>query len=268
MQTQLETPPRTAPVFARALVGIDASPESLEAARQAARIAGSVTLLSAYDLSAGLVAGVGPAVPAYLDEAPLRTAAEEAVESAREQIPESSPETLVATGRPWDLLLGELERGEYPLVVVGSHGTGRPLGILIGSTATELIHKAPCSVLVARKPLGEFAKRIVVGVDGSDESVAAYEVAEALAERFGATLEVLAADVDEDLDIDGIHRSVPHRVHHVPDLPVEALVTASGDADLVVVGSRGLTGLKALGSVSERVAHLAPASVLIVRRRP
>jgi nucleotide-binding universal stress UspA family protein len=38
------------------------------------------------------------------------------------------------------------------------------------------------------------------------------------------------------------------------------------EAGLVVMGSRGQTGLKALGSVSERVAHRSPCSVLIVRR--
>ena len=47
--------------------------------------------------------------------------------------------------------------------------------------------------------------------------------------------------------------------------PVHALSDA--DADLVVVGSRGLHGLRALGSVSERVAHRARASVLVVRER-
>ena len=36
-------------------------------------------------------------------------------------------------------------------------------------------------------------------------------------------------------------------------------------ADLVVVGSRGLKGLKAVGSVSERVAHDARSPVLIMR---
>ena len=39
-------------------------------------------------------------------------------------------------------------------------------------------------------------------------------------------------------------------------------------ASLVVVGSRGLGGVRALGSVSERVAHRAPCSVLIVRGEP
>jgi nucleotide-binding universal stress UspA family protein len=51
----------------------------------------------------------------------------------------------------------------------------------------------------------------------------------------------------------------------LPEEPVAALVATAAGADLLVVGSRGLHGLKALGSVSERVAHQAHSSVLIVR---
>ena len=47
-----------------------------------------------------------------------------------------------------------------------------------------------------------------------------------------------------------------------------ALVEASRDADLLVVGNRGLHGLRALGSVAERVAHQAACSVLVVRAAP
>ena len=47
--------------------------------------------------------------------------------------------------------------------------------------------------------------------------------------------------------------------------PVTALCDAASNADLVVLGSRGLRGLRALGSVSERVAHKATSSVLMVR---
>jgi nucleotide-binding universal stress UspA family protein len=53
--------------------------------------------------------------------------------------------------------------------------------------------------------------------------------------------------------------------HVSPDAPTRVLAAASADTDLLVVGSRGLRGLKALGSVSERVAHRADCSVLIVR---
>jgi nucleotide-binding universal stress UspA family protein len=43
------------------------------------------------------------------------------------------------------------------------------------------------------------------------------------------------------------------------------LLGAVEPSDLLVVGSRGLHGIRALGSVSERVAHKAPCSVLVVR---
>ena len=39
----------------------------------------------------------------------------------------------------------------------------------------------------------------------------------------------------------------------------------SETADLLVLGSRGLHGLAAIGSVSEQVAHRAKSSVLVVR---
>jgi nucleotide-binding universal stress UspA family protein len=49
--------------------------------------------------------------------------------------------------------------------------------------------------------------------------------------------------------------------------PSERIVETAGQeqVSLIVVGSRGLGGLKALGSVSERVVHTAPCSVLVGR---
>jgi nucleotide-binding universal stress UspA family protein len=254
-----------ASIFGRVLVGIDGSPESVEAARQAAALArGPVTLLAAYDLVRGLVGGVGPATPAMVDEAALRATAEDRLELARDALG-GTAELKVGEGRPWDLLLHEIDRAGATLVAVGSHGHSRPVGIVIGSTATELIHKAPCSVLVTRTAPGSFPSRIVVGLDGSAESLAAYEVAQSLARRFEARLIPIVACLEEDIDPDAIEQRVGRRVRSVFNYPVEALVSASSESDLVVVGSRGLRGLKALGSVSERVAHEAASSVLIVR---
>jgi nucleotide-binding universal stress UspA family protein len=50
----------------------------------------------------------------------------------------------------------------------------------------------------------------------------------------------------------------------------ERIVAAarSQRASLVVLGSRGLRGIRALGSVSERVVHEAQCSVLIARPGP
>jgi nucleotide-binding universal stress UspA family protein len=42
-------------------------------------------------------------------------------------------------------------------------------------------------------------------------------------------------------------------------------VAASESADLIVVGSRELHGLKALGSVAERVVRQARSSMLVIR---
>ena len=254
-----------ASIFERVLVGIDGSPESVEAARQAAALAhGPVTLLAAYDLVRGLVGGVGPATPAMLDEAALRATAEERLELAADALGTTAA-LKVGEGRPWDLLLHEIDRAGSTLVAVGSHGHSRPVGILIGSTATELIHKAPCSVLVARTALDAFPSRIVVGLDGSDESLAAYDVAQALAVRSEARLIPIVACLEDDVDPDAIQQRVARRVRSVFNHPVEALVSASAESDLLVVGSRGLRGLKTLGSVSEQVAHQAASSVLIVR---
>jgi nucleotide-binding universal stress UspA family protein len=232
-----------ASIFGKVLVGIDDSPESLEAARQAAILAtGPVTLLGAYDLT-NAVFGGGVSGPVYIDEEPLREHVEEWVNRAKQELTPVVPVAKIGRGRPWELMLDEIADEHDTLVAVGSHGAGRAKGIVIGSTATELVHKAPCSVLVARTPLKQFPSSIVVGVDGSKESEVADAVARDIAERFGAQLER--------------HENLPK--------PVEGLVEAAMEADLVVVGSRGLHGIKALGSVSERVAHGARCSVLIVR---
>jgi nucleotide-binding universal stress UspA family protein len=234
-----------ASIFGRVLVGIDDSPESVEAARQAATLAtGSLTLLAAYDITQTIVgAGMAPGPVVPLDEGPFRERAEEALERARQELGPNEPAGKIARGRAWEVLLDEIAGEEITLVAVGSHGAGRARGILIGSTATELVHKAPCSVLVARKPLKDFPSSIVVGVDGSKEAAVADAVAAAIAKRFGAQLERL------------------ENLRH----PVSGLVDAAIEGELLVVGSRGLHGVKALGSVSERVAHEARCSVLVVR---
>jgi nucleotide-binding universal stress UspA family protein len=61
-------------------------------------------------------------------------------------------------------------------------------------------------------------------------------------------------------------RSWPVDAVHIDERdPADALLDAAGTSDLLVLGARGLQGLRALGSVSERVAHRAPTSVLVVR---
>lgn len=251
------TPAPTSPhtVFSRVLVGIDGSPESREAARLAAVLTeGELTLLAVYDTVTALVATTGTTPPPYLDEDVQREAAEDALRRVQAELGEQPATGKITKGCSWEELIREVEREHDTLIAIG-----------MGSTATKLIHKASCSTLVTRNGGKEFPRSIVVGVDGSPESAAAFAAARHLAERFGADLWPVVAHGGRGVDKRLTATIVGDRHEGMPDEPVRALVAASADADLLVVGSRGLHGLKALGSVSERVAHQANSPVLIVR---
>jgi nucleotide-binding universal stress UspA family protein len=256
-------------VFSRVLAGVDGSQQALEAARQAAileDVDGQLALISAWDIAPTIIGGTGSRVPYYFDEELQRATAERALAAATDYVaPYTAPLATLVRGTPVAELLREIERFEATLVAVGSSGMGRLRGIVEGEVATETVHRAPCSVLVARAADAEFPRRLVVGVDGSVESAAAYAAARYLSDRFGAELRPLVAwggkGVNERLAAlitEGVHEDSG-------DHPVQALVAAAESADLVVVGSRGLHGVRAIGSVSERVAHSAACSALIVR---
>lgn len=120
-------------------------------------------------------------------------------------------------------------------------------------------------MLLARKPhFGEFPSSIIVGVDGSEHSLAAAAVAKSIADRFGSEYVIVAATGGKSIDLEPIQELSPYFVTD-PGHPVEALTELSKEADLLVLGSRGLHGPKALGSVSERIGHRASCSVLVVR---
>jgi nucleotide-binding universal stress UspA family protein len=147
------------------------------------------------------------------------------------------------------------------LAVVGGHHHRRSVGVLLGSTATRLVHRASCSVLVARPALEAFPRQIVVGDDGSETAARAVAAAYELAHRHDAHLRHLLTG------------SLPPSPVPFPEVEVnvvedprhlhESLVEAAALADLVVIG-RDHTGAAAVTSESERVAHDAACSVLVV----
>ena len=253
-------------IFTQVLVGVDGSPESFEAVRQAARLkapGATMTCLSAWNLEPSLVAPM-TGVPAHAaDELEARHAAENAARGAEAYAP--SAETMTVRGFAAHALLDRIDHAGSTLAAIGSHGQGRAKGILLGSTATQLLHDAPCSILLARRARSLPPRRIAVGVDGSPQSAAAYNAARYLVDRFDGELTVVVAEDGKLLDLAAVSILVGDGFHVIPEDPVRALVAASADADLLVVGSRGLHGLKALGSVSERVSHRAACSTLVVR---
>jgi nucleotide-binding universal stress UspA family protein len=131
-----------------------------------------------------------------------------------------------------------------------------------------VLHEARASVLVARPSFdpGRFPLRVVAGLDGSPASRRALATAAALRRRSGGTLTVVTAGREQEAALAALEGlAEPHEHLAAPGRPVDALIAAALTADLTVLGSRGLHGARALGSVSERVAFRAESSVLVVR---
>ena len=249
--------------FRRVLAGVDRTDAGLQAAFQAGRLVapeGALELATAiYLMDANLQQWPQEQVEATLElegGPALRAAASRAGPRAA---------TRLLNGPPTQALLEEAGRYRATLLAVGSHEHGRLSEMLIGGVAGPLLHQAPCSVLIARPAIseGRFPASVTVGIDGSPGSLEALAVAEHLSTRFGADLRAVLARHG---NVDLVHAELrAPQLELVDGSPVDVLVDASAAADLVVVGSRGLHGPSALGSVSERVAHKAHSSVLVVR---
>jgi nucleotide-binding universal stress UspA family protein len=165
----------------------------------------------------------------------------------------------------------------------------------VGSVSQHLARHAPCPVAVVRPAVQPDAKRIVVGLDGSSASEAALDfacrrarvtgecVAALRAADYGPVhldrkgrlpdaLGVFLTDQERELTASVTEaRAANSDVAIEPEFialpPAVALVEASRQASLIVVGSRGLnafTGML-LGSVSHEVLHRAQCPVVVVR---
>jgi nucleotide-binding universal stress UspA family protein len=215
--------------------------------------------------------------------------------------PDRMVDTRVVRGRPASALLEEASALQPDLIVVGSRGHGPLATVLVGSVSTELVDHAPCPVLVARMPS---VHRLIVGVDGSESAQRAVATlstwpifaglparvvavsdrpagwATSLGAAFypgmaetGATsrearrsqAEQIAERACEDLARVGLQATSELREGDPADELIRA--AAEDDADLIVVGSRGLSALSrlALGSVARKVLLHTHSSVLVVR---
>ena len=174
------------------------------------------------------------------------------------------------------------------MLVLGSRGHGRAGQAFVGSTSQGAAGHAPCPVVVVREQGNPDSDRLVVGLDGSPGSEAALEFACRQAELTGRRLLVLhgagaaaddpvvtpdAAVAEPDAVAEAVararagHPGVPLETQVVDQAAAHALVDASSDATLVVVGSRGLRAYEGmqLGSVSHDVLRRACCSVAVVR---
>jgi nucleotide-binding universal stress UspA family protein len=253
--------------FARIVVGVDGTDWGFEALRQALVLASaetsSVQAITALDTAPAIHTGFHAADFAELL---AREADETRTEAETIIAGRAGAAARVVRGKPVDVLRRERDDLNATLVALGGRRSSRFLGIMLGDTGTELVHDAACSALLACPPAdGTWQpKRIVVGLDSSSYAQAALQTADELADRFGGTVEVVSATGGEPVERDPVWAE---RVQSWDDAhPVKALVERSRSVDLVVVGSRGVHGLRAIGSVSERIAHQAHCTALVVHQ--
>lgn len=259
--------------FPRILCAVDGSRSADDAIHQALTLAGNdaeLTFLTVCD-SRGFgptrMASVGPhSADAALQKA--RAAARETGTDARTLLRHSDVprRAIFEEGRGHDVL------------VLGAHGRHRAAGFLLGSTALMALHRAPVPVLIARPvPKGvTFPRDILLATDGSTAMRPTITITARLARRHDARVVLV--------HVDHADRAIRHELAEQTAILTDAagrepvVVALDGNppsriaelalelpASLVVTGSRMVTGVRALGSVSERTGAIAPCSVLVNR---
>lgn len=224
----------------------------------------------------------------------LRIATEARADESRAAHPGLTVEVKVALGSPASVLVEASVNAD--LVVVGSRGMGGFRGLLVGSVGVQVASSASCPVVVIRKEPSPSASVIVVGVDGSELSLAALDFAFAMADRRGWSVravhaweipayDVVAApsgpppfDVEEfeAAEARAFAESLAGQRERHPGVAVEeviakgpsarAILDASSDAALIVLGTRGRGEFVGalLGSVSQGVLHRAKVPVAVI----
>ncbi len=270
------------------LVAVDESPAGIRALRWAAGLAAGTTsgLHAVRTWAYPHIPADGLEDPDYMDRRVHQQLRGAVTELDRSDV---VVETTVLRGPAGPTLLSFIEQEEPSLVVVGRRGPDTPR-TLLGSVSRRLVEQAHVPVAVVsgegmeeRFPL----RRIVVGVDGSSTSTRAMRWATDLAAAVNAEL-ILVNAVGFDAEAPTV---LPDRFDastavleeaaamarasgvevQVVSAPGDARVlvdevAAEHDADLIVVGTRGLgkLGKMLLGSVAGYLAQHVTRPVVVI----
>ncbi|MGW0025784.1 universal stress protein [Rhodococcus sp. NPDC003383] len=135
------------------VVGVDGSELSRAAVSYAFTLADTlgVPLVAAHSWIGDAALGTGATATLVdwdaVQEAETAVFAE-ALAGKQDEFPDVEVRRVVERGPAAKVLLGQLDDAQ--LVVVGSHGRGQIAAALLGSTSQNLVHNAPCPVLIAR----------------------------------------------------------------------------------------------------------------------
>lgn len=265
-----------------------------------------VVVAQAVETGVGLFGGPAPAVAMIQTdriEAAIKAEARRTVHEAAERLarPGLSVESVVLPGRPATAIVDRARAMQADLVVLGARGHGSIASMVLGSVSAEVVDHSPAPVLVAR---GRRIERVVLGWDGSSCATLGADLLRAWPIFANSKVRVVSvADVEipwwTGFPEGGSPAMMPIHVaagnasrrHHDQlalematelhragltaetdrrdgDAATEILAAAQAfEADLIVVGTHGRTGLTriVLGSVARNVLHHATCSILITR---
>jgi nucleotide-binding universal stress UspA family protein len=139
--------------FKRILVAVDDSEFAARAAEVGVELAKSlkaeVGFIHVFDPSVG--PGTMWGEPAdRLAELSERAAQRLLVTFRRLTVGRSDVPEFVGSGEPASGIIEIANKWAADLIVMGSHGRGKIQGLLLGSVSREVLHHAPCPVLVVR----------------------------------------------------------------------------------------------------------------------
>lgn len=178
-------------------------------------------------------------------------------------------------------ILAEAEEIRPDLIIMGRHGRTGLARLMLGSVTARVIGYSPFHVLVVPRAANLAFNRLLIASDGSRYSEAAWEVALAMTRQAGSHLLAVVVARDEaefsralkltqKLLTSANRQGLPVETRLLQGQPEDAIFQAAleAQADLILLGSHGRTGLKRLlmGSVTERVVVQAPCPVLVVKR--
>jgi 3-phenylpropionate/trans-cinnamate dioxygenase ferredoxin reductase subunit len=238
------------------------------AIRLARRMRAHLVLVCAYD-------------PPRMSAALARTVGEKAKEAARGAGVEASLE--LGRAEPADLILQVAEKRGADLLILGNKGMGQPSRFRLGSVPERVAHFSPCDLLIvdtsrfaeSGRPAPAQYSRVLAATDGSPTAAEAARKAFELALMLGAdvTLVYVGDPIVGAIKLEDTARTAPEGVEVQSKIvqgdPAEQIcaVAEAEEVDLLVVGNKGMSGARRflLGSVPSRVAHYAPADVLIAK---
>jgi nucleotide-binding universal stress UspA family protein len=200
--------------------------------------------------------------------------------------------TVCEEGEVHERIVDLADAENCDVIVMGRRGLHSIERALIGSVTARVIGHTQRDVLVVPKGTAVGWKKIVMATDGSKHSAMATERAISFAQSYGGELRIVSVvDVPSEFyaeapqAVEDLVRKAKGYVAEVKKQAEAAGVKAETfvgeaeadvaitklakeqNADMIIIGSHGRTGLRRLlmGSVAEKVIGYAPCPVLVVK---